>query len=400
MVEYNLPMIKDEIIQLNPWWENGYKNRKTISRFGYVDKLMGNKTKLIQLITGARRVGKTYILKEIIGRLIEKENPKSILYITAKLPNISGREVMEILDEYKQIFKTKKLPKYLFLDEVQDLKNWQTQIKYLYDNYSMKIFVSGSSSLVLTKETSKLTGRFILTHVYPLSFAEFKLFRKTAKVDEYLNIGGYPEYVISGQREVLMDTIEGILYRDLLSYYGIRNPVMLKDLLQLLCDKISTPVSDKLVARDLKIDIKTAQFYLQYLQDVFLIYPLYREGRSHKKVKGFSPKYYLNDTGLLRLYSKTVREGHLAENAVFIELSRKARQERSEICYRITEKGEEIDFVDNGRLFDVKMGELPIDYREDVVYVVKKINKKHPAKQIKIEDLLALRTKKELTMWP
>ena len=81
MVEYNLPMIKDEIIQLNPWWENGYKNRKTISRFGYVDKLMGNKTKLIQLITGARRVGKTYILKEIIGRLIEKENPKSILYI-------------------------------------------------------------------------------------------------------------------------------------------------------------------------------------------------------------------------------------------------------------------------------------------------------------------------------
>ena len=287
MVEYNLPMIKDEIIQLNPWWENGYKNRKTISRFGYVDKLMGNKTKLIQLITGARRVGKTYILKEIIGRLIEKENPKSILYIMAKLPNISGREVMEILDEYKQIFKTKKLPKYLFLDEVQDLKNWQTQIKYLYDNYSMKIFVTGSSSLVLTKETSKLTGRFILTHVYPLSFAEFKLFRKTAKVDEYLNIGGYPEYVISGQREVLMDTIEGILYRDLLSYYGIRNPVMLKDLLQLLCDKISTPVSDKLVAKDLKIDIKTAQFYLQYLQDVFLIYPLYREGRSHKKVKGF-----------------------------------------------------------------------------------------------------------------
>jgi hypothetical protein len=142
------------------------------------------------------------------------------------------------------------------------------------------------------------------------------------------------------------------------------------------------------VAKDLKIDIKTAQFYLQYLQDVFLIYPLYREGRSHKKVKGFSPKYYINDTGLLRLYSKTVREGHLAENAVFIELSRRAHQERREICYRITEKGEEVDFVDGDKLFDVKMGELPVDYREDVTYVVKKINKNHLAKQIKIGDLL------------
>ena len=388
MVEYNLPMIKDEIKQLNPWWEKGYKNSNIISRSGYVDRLVPGKMKMIQLITGARRVGKTCILKEIIGKLIEKENPQSILYITAELPNISGRDVMEILDEYKQIHNTKKLPKYLFLDEVQDLKNSQTQIKYLYDNYSMKIFISGSSSLVLTKETAKLTGRFILTHVYPLSFNEFKLFRKGAKVDDYLNMGGYPEYVISGQREVLMDTVEGILYRDLLSYYGIRNPVMLKDLLQLLCDKISTPVSDKLVARDLKIDIKTAQFYLQYLQDVFLIYPLYREGRSHKKVKGFSPKYYINDTGLLRLYSKTIREGHLAENAVFIELARRARQERREICYRITEEGEEIDFVDGNKLFDVKMGELPVDYREDVIYVVKKIDTKHPARQVEVGDLL------------
>ena len=123
-------------------------------------------------------------------------------------------------------------------------------------------------------------------------------------------------------------------------------------------------------------------------QKKFLIYPLYREGRSHKKVKGFSPKYYINDTGLLGLYSKTVREGHLAENAVFIELSRKARQERSEICYRITEEGEEIDFVDGDRTYDIKMGELPVDYREDVIYVVKKINKNHLAKQIKIENLL------------
>lgn len=81
-----------------------------------------------------------------------------------------------------------------------------------------------------------------------------------------MQTGGYPEYVRSRDQDYLQQTIESTLYRDLLSLHGIRNPVLLKDLLRLLCDKITTPVSANRISQDLKIDIKTAQFYLQYLQ--------------------------------------------------------------------------------------------------------------------------------------
>jgi len=382
-------MLKDEIVQLNPWWEKGYKKEPIIPRPYYLDKILNSQTNQIQIIIGARRVGKTYIMKDAINKLLDTEEPKDILYITAELPNMVGRELVDLLEAYKQIHGRSDNPMHVFLDEVQDLANWQTQIKYLHDNYKIKLYLSGSSGLVLTKETNKLTGRFLLTHVYPMSYKELKSFDNKFSLEDYLDTGGYPEYVLTGQKEVLLNTVEGILYRDLLSYYGIRNPTLLKDLLQLLCDKVTTTVSDKTLAQDLHVDIKTAQFYIKYLQDVFLVYPLYRFGKSHKKVKGFSPKYYLNDTGLLKLFSKTPREGHLAENAVFLHVKQLAERKLTDLHFDfLADTGGEVDFAFEDKLYDVKAGALPTDFSEQVTYIVKDLDPNNPARQVGLEKFL------------
>lgn len=383
-------MLKNEIQQLNPWWEKGYKKEAIIPRPIYTGKILNSDTKQIQVIVGARRVGKTYILKNTIDILLKSVKPKEIFYITAELPNISGLTLMELIDHYKIINNTSKLPSYLFIDEVQDLKDWQIQVKYIYDNYKSRIFLSGSSGLILTKETSKLTGRFLLTHVYPLSYREFISFKKNATIKEYLDIGGYPEYVVSEEKDVLLQTVEGTMYRDLLSYYGIRNPIMLKDLLQLLCDKVTTAVSDITIAKDLRVDTKTAQFYLSYLQDVFLIYPLFRAGKSHKKIKGFSPKYYINDTGLLKLFSRTPREGHLMENAVFLHLNRLAQTQNVDLNFDFLETGEEVDFTYNKIIYDVKAGLIPQNFSDKVTYIVQKRDINNLARQIELEKLLLI----------
>jgi uncharacterized protein len=387
--------MKDELIELNPWWE-GKSIKKVINRPYYTEQILNRKDKIIDVLTGARRVGKTFILYDLINLLIKSGlKPHKILYVSAELPKIAKLSITNIVNDYYKARSIKATEKtYIFIDEIQEIENWQLEIKYLYDHKKIKFFLTGSSGLVLGKETAKLTGRFINTHIFPLSFREYIEFKKikATKVNyrlaqKYLDNGGYPEQVLKKNDSLLIQTAESIMFRDLLSHYGIRNPAILKDLLQLLCDKVTSVVSANTVAKNLKVDVQTAQFYLKYLQDVYLIYPLFRQGRSHKIVKGFAPKYYLNDTGLLRLYSRTRRVGQLAENAVFLELKRRSFLNNQELYYDIVQ-GSEIDFVYQDHSFDVKMKPLEENANIDTTYIVKKEDKNLGFKQIELHNFL------------
>lgn len=319
------------------------------------------------------------IMMDIVRELLKQHPSEQIFYITAELPAMAGIPISELWDIYQQLHpSTSKQITHWLIDEIQELPNWQSEVKYMHDQKRIKFYITGSSSLILNQKSAKLTGRFILTHVLPLDFTEFLTFtgRSLKKnqqhnqnlVNDYLDTGGYPEYVLSGNDTILVQTVESVMYRDLLSLYGIRNPAILKDILRLLCDKVGTPVSFNNVADDLKVDVQTAQFYLKYLQDVYLIYPLFRRGKSHKIVKGFIPKYYLNDTGILRLFSQTPRIGHLAENAIFLRLKSLQASSSSEPFYDYVD-GREVDFIFNQQHFDVKM--KPIETgSEKIIYIV------------------------------
>ena len=266
--------------RINKFWDDDSFRFKVKDREKYL-KLLEGKERLIRVLVGARRVGKTFILYSMINKLLDKR--KKVIYISGELREVSVYGFGEVIEEALKIRKWMVTDEvYVFVDDIQEIKNWQKTIKLYYDYSKFKFLVTGSSSLVLNSQTSKLTGRFLTIPVMPLEYREWLEFTdkkvvSQSSVEEYLYTGGYPEYVISRNGNYLREVVESTLYRDLLSYYGIRNPELLEELMHYLADKITTPVSNLRVKADLKVDNKTASFYLKYLEEVYLLWPLYRK---------------------------------------------------------------------------------------------------------------------------
>ena len=357
-------MIVEWLEKICPWWMDKQFRFKTIRRDDYVDKLLED-NRLISMLTGPRRIGKTFIMYSVVNELLEKGvSGNKVVFFTGEAREIEEYKLDKVIEEYLTKFKYGYKDRlYFFIDEVQEIKNWQKIIKYYYDISNFKFYLSGSSSLVLNQQTSKLTGRLLRWRVLPLSFSEwiqFKQIKKTEEntVEDYLFEGGYPEFVLNGNRDYLRQAIESTLYRDLLSYYGIRNPAFLEDLLKYLADMVTNPVSLLKIKKDLKVDEKTAKFYIQYLEDVFLIHSVFRQGRSNRIVKNSLPKYYFGDTGVLNILTINKKIGHLAENAVYLHLLRRETDwtERPEIFYDYFDN-KEIDFLLRDRKYEVKYKE-------------------------------------------
>lgn len=128
-------------------------------------------------------------------------------------------------------------------------------------------------------------------------------------------------------------------------------------ILILLADKVTAPVSSSRVGKDLGIDNETAKNYLKYIQDVYLIYPLYKNAGSNKISLNIPQKYYFHDTGILNILSMRTRTGHLAENAVFLELLRRQyKKEKYELFYESI-NNQEFNFSSGRKLFEVKLNE-------------------------------------------
>lgn len=352
--------IKIFLEELNPWWlRNGYRF-DTYEREQYISKLEKN-AKLIDILVGARRVGKTHLLRTLINNLLDKKTEGSkILFIQCDTREVEEYGLKTTIDFYFKKFNyTIKDKLYIFLDEIQEVDGWQKDIKFMYDNGNIKFFLTGSSSLILSDQISKLTGRFYLHHILPLSFREFIEFQDIKAINEnvledYLVTGGYPEYVKLRERKYIIDSVESTLYRELTNYYGIRNPNFLKTLLGYLADKVGTYVSSKKIKADLGVSDITAKLYLEYLENVFLIFPVYKKGSSFKITKSSVPKYYFNDTGVLSVFGINPKIGTLVENAVFLNLLRKSESNQiSDINYYL-ENGVEVDFATKKDLFEVK----------------------------------------------
>ena len=162
-----------------------------------------------------------------------------------------------------------------------------------------------------------------------------------------------------------MDAVESTLYRELLGVYGIRNPILLRNLLEYLSDKITNYVSANKIRQDLKIDDRTAKFYLQYLQDIYLIFPVYKEGKSYRISRGSVPKYYFSDTGILNMFSLNPKIGQLAENAVFLHLMRKEKNKQFNLIFYENINNIEVDFKLDNRIYEVKFRDGTMD--EDLI---------------------------------
>lgn len=338
---------------LNPWWE-GKETDTGVHRDVYLEKLSSFLTrKQIEVFIGSRRTGKTTLLKQFIKTLLQTGvSEKDIFYLALDHPVLSGVPISEHLRNMRKRFvhdRDRKL--YLFLDEVQESPRWEAELKSLYDLESLKIFCTGSTSSLIARQAGKLTGRQIVSIVFPLSFKEFVCFRGEPPslsedykyerlAEEYLSIGGYPEQVLNPSQEYMTNLLEDILTRDLARLHSIRKSYILKDLLRLISASTGSRTSFNKLSKILGLSVDTVKEYVGYLEMAFLVKSVEKWSTSYSERVYSQKKIYLWDNGVKTLLTGLGDEGSKAENAVFMELQRNGTS-----CGYFAESAREVDFV-------------------------------------------------------
>lgn len=375
-----------ELNRLNPWWQVADWRGNVVPRAWYLNSLQKAAQKdLIAVLIGMRRVGKTSLFLSHVEQLLaSKVNPKQLVYISFSERLLTQIRIVEFADIIRARHKLSASDSiYLFLDEVQEKEGWQDEIKYVYDlHQNIKLFVTGSSAVLLSQKTSSLTGRFAKIEIFPLSFNEYldftnnklsstNLEHNRILTDQYLNAGGVPDMALGKKdKDDLRTTIESILYRDITALYGIRNPAILKSLYELLADCTTTPVGTTNLEKTLGLATETAVAYLQYLQDAYVLHALPLWSDSRKKTKSTNPKYYLCDLGVLGAFALHPRVGHLAETAAVLHAHRLVSHGVTKrIGYQVLDGGE-IDLVVDKRKYEVKINEIA-NVIPDVTYITR-----------------------------
>ena len=332
---------------------------KTIYRKEYIDKLKLYKDKkIIKVLTGIRRSGKSTILNEFKKELLKfGVSEKNIISINFEDNNNKELLNCDVLHEYILKNTNKDFKNYIFLDEIQNVDGFQKCIDSLFLRDYLDIYITGSNSYMLSGELATyLTGRYIQIHVLPLSFKEYLDYYgendELKKYNDYALYGGFP-YLInlenSTEKIEYLDSIYNtVIIKDVINRKKINDVMMLESICRFLFDNIGSSISTKKISDTLasngrKNSVHTVEEYLNGLLESYILYKVNRFDIKGKQLLKTQEKYYLSDLGL-RTYllgkNRNKDLGHLLENIIYLELKRKG--------YRIyIGKSElnEIDFV-------------------------------------------------------
>src|SRR3989344_2726199 len=315
-------------------------------------------------LIGPRRAGKTFELLSIAKQISEKYGKDKTLYINFERPDfgiLNSLDLVLMLKTYYSLFPENSGKKiWLFLDEIQNVNGWEAFARTCLDE-GIKVFVSGSSSKLLSKEVAtSMRGRNLSYSIFPLSFREFLFFKnfqiqkgyssgEKAQLlnyfEEYFNFGGYPEAVLfsSEKEKILGDIFDTAILKDVLERHKIRNYMLLKNLIRALLSAKEFSINkfyNYLKSQQIKSSKDALYKYLDYLEDAFFVFKLNKFSLSYKKAEQSLPKIYFIDNGILTS-NKIDDLGRLLENLVFLELIRR----EIDISYYQTSQNEEIDFL-------------------------------------------------------
>jgi hypothetical protein len=357
-------MRKDELLKILIDWNfwGNYKD-ESIERKQYLEKLNSlTKTKEIVVIKGVRRAGKSTLIARFIKEISEKDEDS--LIVNFEDPRFRDMN-LDLLNKIYEVYLEEVHPKEkhsVVLDEVQEIEKWEKFARYLSEAKKVQVFVTGSSSKLLSEEYSTLlSGRHVALEVFPLSFKEFLNFKNVYiknRVDlvkeefkikkslkEYLNYGGFPKVVLTEKKEkkeILQNYFNDILIKDVQKRYNIRDVGKLEELAKYYLSNVSTLQSYNKIKNFLKTSLDTVERFSKYFNTARLILTVPKFSFSMKEQILNPKKIYCIDLGLRNLAGFRFSEdiGRLIENAVFLELFRKEK----EIYYWKTPK-EEVDFV-------------------------------------------------------
>lgn len=362
-------MDKIEIIRiLNDWnfWEKeqetGFLRSDYTSR---LEELMS--TGQIAVVTGPRRAGKSFIMRQMAKKLIASgTNPKDILIVNLEDPRftLTGTVLLEqIFEAFMERVSTGKVP-VLFLDEIQEIDGFEKWVLMMKDLAKAKIVISGSNAKLLSRELGTLlAGRHLDMTVFPLSFAEFLEFKgQDAHVKsheqerqarglliKYLEEGSFPEVALSGRKkELLLAYYEDVVNKDVLRRYRVRKPQDLRAAVKYLFSNVSSLFTFNSMDRSLGISITSAKNYTGYMEQAYLLFSLKRFSYKVRKQEKSPRKIYAIDTGLCNAagFKFSDNYGRLAENAVFLSLKRRlSANPESELYYWKDDQHREADFV-------------------------------------------------------
>lgn len=366
-----MKMNKNELIKILNDWNFWKKDIETgVERDLYLRPLEQMlKSGQIMVITGARRSGKSFLMRQLAKKIVESGADKNqILIVNFEDPrfvDLNTDLLDQIFEVYQEFLQPKAKP-YIFLDEVQEIAGWEKWARTMHELGKADIIISGSNAKLLSRELATvLTGRHLDLTVFPLSFKEFLNFKNIAVKDEfdlagkdieiksllreYLENGSFPKVAVSKEKEkILLAYFDDILNKDLIRRFRIRKGEKIKSLIKLYLSNISSPSTFSSAGKFLSISTDTVEKFSSYLESAYMIFFLKRFSYTVKEQEKSPRKVYAIDTGLANTigFRFSGNWGKLAENIVFLHLKRKTIINSDfEIYYWKDARHNEADFI-------------------------------------------------------
>ena len=302
---------------------------------------------------GPRRAGKTTVLFQIMD-MLEKNgiDPKAMLHLNLEEPALTNQLNIELLEDIYHTFRTEIFPEgkaYIFLDEIQNVPQWERWVRVRNETENIKIFITGSSSKLLSRELGTLlTGRHISFKVLPLSFKEYLYFKSLPlpanqidlmtppaviqqALQDYLKWGGFPEVALATndlRKELLLKQyFDDVLFKDVALRHRIRDTVTLRNLAVHLLTHTGNLISFQRIAKIFGVSLDLAKAYCLYLQEAFLIELVPFFSRKAAERNRNPQKIHALDLGLRQVLSlaTSADSGHISETAVYQHIARQAQ---------------------------------------------------------------------------
>ncbi|MEI6753335.1 MAG: ATP-binding protein [Paludibacter sp.] len=339
-----------------------------ITRPLYIDRIkpfIGKQ--IIKVLTGQRRVGKSYILLQLIDEIKLLQSEANIIYINIEIHEFDNIRTHTALYQYVAAHLVEGVQNFLLVDEIQEIKSFELCLRSLLAESKCDIYCTGSNAQMLSGElATTLSGRYIEFPIYSLSYAEFLEFHKLPNSNDsltlYLKMGGMPYLIHTGlENDVVMEYLKNvnstILLKDVVARENIRNVSFLENLTAFLADNTGSLLSALNISKYLKsqqqlIPTQTVLNYLRALTNAFYVHKVQRAEVKGLKIFEIGEKYYFEDLGLrnaIRHVDYRSDVNKLMENVVYLQLKRNGY---TVFVGQLAHK--EIDFMaekDGGRIY-------------------------------------------------